>query len=265
MVYLQTMNILLTNDDGIFSPGLAAAARAAMEYGELYIAAPSVQKTASGRSLIGGKDEFFRKAEIKAGDRKLTAWHIDCTPALVIKMAFETVFRGIKFDLAVSGINYGENIGSDITISGTMGAAFEAASVGISAIAASLQTPISSHFDYTDENWDEAVHYLSFFIDKFRSNGRFNGFEILKLDVPASAGAAAVTREWEITRLTDRPYYRNVIEKSSPQSRVSDLRVKINNVEHSEGTDAHTINVKKKVSVTPVSLDFSAPSITSLF
>ncbi len=259
---MDSMNILVTNDDGIFSPGLAAAAEAASGFGELFIAAPSSQKTASGRSLIGGKDEFFRETLIKSGNKSFKGYHIDCTPAMVLKMAFETVFRDVKFDLAVSGINYGENIGSDVTISGTLGAAFESASTGIPAIAASLQTSISNHFHYGDEDWKAAIHFLSHFIGEFAKKKQFNGFEILKLDVPSGA---VKTTGWEITRLTKKPYYRNVIENGCPSSRIADLKVRINDVMHDEGTDAHTLNIKKMVSLTPLSCDFSSARVKSLF
>jgi len=180
----------------------------------------------------------------------------------VLKMAFETVFRGVKFDLAVSGINYGENIGSDVTISGTLGAAFEAASVGIPAIASSLQTSLDNHFHYGDENWESAVFFLKKYIGKFSEKKAFSNFQILKLDVPS--GAAATTAAL-ITRLTDKPYYRNLVKNGTPSSKVSELKVSINHVEHDEGTDAHTLNVKKMVSLTPLSQDFSSPSVTSLF
>lgn len=256
------MNIIITNDDGIFSPGLAAAAEAASGYGNLFIAAPSKQKTASGRSLIGNQDDFFHETIINYGEKKFRAFHIDCTPALVLKMAFETVFRGVKFDLAVSGINYGENIGSDVTISGTLGAAFEAASVGIPAIASSLQTSLDNHFHYGDENWESAVFFLKKYIGKFSEKKAFSNFQILKLDVPS--GAAATTAAL-ITRLTDKPYYRNLVKNGTPSSKVSELKVSINHVEHDEGTDAHTLNVRKMVSLTPLSQDFSSPSVTSLF
>ncbi len=256
------MNIIITNDDGIFSPGLAAAAEAASGYGDLFIAAPSKQKTASGRSLIGDKDDFFHETLINYGKKKFRAFHIDCTPALVLKMAFETVFRGVKFDLAVSGINYGENIGSDVTISGTLGAAFEAASVGIPAIAASLQTSLDNHFHYGDENWESALFFLKQYIGIFSEKRTFNNFQILKLDVPSGATAATPA---ETTRLTDKPYYRNLVENGTPSSKVSELKVSINNVEHNKGTDAHTLNVKKMVSLTPLSQDFSSPSVSRLF
>ncbi|MDX9800307.1 MAG: 5'/3'-nucleotidase SurE [Spirochaetia bacterium] len=256
------MNIIVTNDDGIFSPGLAAAAEAASGYGNLFIAAPSKQKTASGRSLIGDKDEFFHETVINYKEKKFKAFHIDCTPALVLKMAFQTVFRGVKFDLAVSGINYGENIGSDVTISGTLGAAFEASSIGIPAIAASLQTSLDNHFHYGEENWESAIYFLKKYITKFSEKKRFSNFQILKLDIPSGASESTAA---EITRLTDKPYYKNLVENGTSSSRVSKLKVSINKVEHDEGTDAHTLNVKKMVSLTPLSLDFSSKAVTSLF
>ena len=251
------MKILITNDDGVFSPGLAAAVNAVSELGEITVAAPSKQQTAAGRSIIGNRDQKFTETVIKAGSKNIKAYHIDCTPALVLKFAFTTIFREEKPDLLISGINYGENIGTDITISGTLGAAFEASSIGIPAIAASLQTPFEYHTEYGEVDWSGAEYFLEKFTKIFiESRNGFNGFNILKIDVPDIADPST---PWIKTSLTDKPYYRNIIKKGDENSFLNEMKLELNNPDaHERGTDAYAILKERKVSVTPVKTDLTA-------
>ena len=257
------MEILITNDDGVFSPGLEAAAKAALEFGNITVIAPSRQQTATGRSLAGNREQGFTSTELNLGGKKIKAFHIDCTPALALKLGFTTVFRNRKPDLVISGINYGENIGSDVTISGTLGAAFEAASIGIPSIAVSLQTPIEYHLEYGNMEWEHAGYFLKLFIRKFIEKRGFEGFEILKIDVPENADEKT---GWLLTKLTDRPYYRNIIKEGTEESKLNEMKLEVDNgSNHMKGTDAYTVAVEKMVSVTPIKTDFTAYSCEKYF
>ena len=238
------MKILITNDDGVFSPGLKAAIEAVEDLGEITVAAPTKQQTAAGRSLKGSRKQHFTETVIKTGKNNIRAFHVDCTPALLLKYAFTTIFREEKPDLLISGINYGENIGTDITVSGTLGAAFEAASIGIPAIAASLQTPFEYHFNYGEVNWDAVKYFLKMFTERFKTAGGFRNFKILKIDVPETADSST---QWVRTRLTDKPYYNNIIYNGTVSSRLDEMSLELNNSKaHEKGTDAHTILIEKK-------------------
>ena len=251
------MKILITNDDGVFSPGLAAAVNAVSELGEITVAAPAKQQTAAGRSIIGNRDQKFSETVINTGRRNIKAYYIDCTPALVLKFAFTTIFREVKPDLLISGINYGENIGTDITVSGTLGAAFEAASIGIPAIAVSLQTPFKYHLEYGKVDWSGAEYFLKLFTRKFsESREGFNGFNILKIDVPDTADSKT---PWIKTSLTKKPYYNNLIRTGDKNSFLNEMQLELNNPDvHDKGTDAYAILKERKVSVTPVKTDLTA-------
>ncbi len=254
------MKILITNDDGVFSPGLKAAAEAVADLGEVTVAAPEKQQTAAGRSITGSRDQKFKETEI--GSKSIKAYYADCSPALILKYAFTTIFREEKPDLLISGINYGENIGNDITVSGTLGAAFEAASIGIPAIAASLQTPFEYHFKYGDVDWSGAKYFLRMFTENFIKSRGFSNFEILKLDVPDKADS---TTPWKQTRLTAKPYYNNVISNGSSSSFLNEMKLVLNSQDvHEKGTDAYTLLIDKHVSVTPVRTDLTA-QCSSLF
>ena len=256
------MKILVTNDDGVFSPGLAAAAEAAAEVGEVTIVAPTSQKTGSGRSLMGDRNQKFRTAELKIGGRLFTARHMDCTPALIVKHAFNTILRGERFDLAVSGVNYGENIGYDITVSGTVGAAMEAAILGVPAIAVSQQTPIDNHLTYGNIDFSCAKYFLASFIERFRDKGPFRGFDILKLDVPETADR---NTEWVLTRLSRKPYFRTLFDDGHHASPLSDGRLVVSGGPFEEGTDAFVLTRERKVAVTPLTLDFTARNTGNFF
>lgn len=256
------MNILITNDDGIYSPGLAAAAEAAADFGTLYIAAPSKQKTGSGRSLIGHRDQSLQQTKIEINGNPTSAYHMDCTPALVVKHAFNTVLRNTKIDIAVSGINYGENIGFDITMSGTVGAAVECAVLGIPAFAVSLQTHIDNHLRYGEVDWKAAIYYLKQFIRRCIDCGGFSGFDICKLDVPETASEET---GWKVSRLSRQSYFSTVLNKASDTTKLSEVDISREQVRYEPGTDAYTLNHDKMVSVTPLTLDWTAEETGNFF
>ena len=143
---MRKPKILITNDDGIHSPGLRAAAEAAQSIGEVTIAAPRHQQTGMGRSLTGNREARLEQINYLVNGRNITAFHCECSPALVVRHCLKTVFHDNKPDLLISGINYGENLGFNVTCSGTVGAALEGASFGIPSIAISKQTEIESHY-----------------------------------------------------------------------------------------------------------------------
>ena len=254
---MEGVRICVINDDGIFSPGLAAAVETARKYGEVSVIAPSRQKTGAGRSLMGRRDQAFEQIDLKVEGKVHRAYHIDCTPALVLKHALDTVLRGKTFDLVISGINYGENMGYDITVSGTIGAAMQAAVEGIPAFAVSLQTHIENHFSYGKLDWAVAQHFLGVFIKKFIEKGPFRGFEIMKIDVPEEATPET---EWKVTSLSRKQYFRTSLDNGTPDTKLTAGKLIRDEYPHQEGTDAYTLLVEKKVAVNPLTLDFTAHS-----
>lgn len=144
----RTWRILVTNDDGIDSPQLAALVSALDELGEVVVSAPARNRSGSSRSteMFSGPLALAR-VELAGADE---AWSLDGTPADacaygVVQLAGE---RG--FDLVVSGINAGSNVGEFAYISGTIGAALEGASHGVPGIAVSMDQradlPLSARY-----------------------------------------------------------------------------------------------------------------------
>ncbi|MGH2542221.1 MAG: 5'/3'-nucleotidase SurE, partial [Ardenticatenaceae bacterium] len=142
--------ILITNDDGIASPGLRAAAEATHALGELLIVAPRTQQTAAGRSfpVVPWSLEPYPLASRDGSE--LEAYAIEGSPAQAVRAGL-MLLAARPPDLVISGINYGENVGVGVTISGTVGAAIEAAAFGVPALAVSLETAIHHHFTYSEE------------------------------------------------------------------------------------------------------------------
>jgi 5'-nucleotidase len=130
--------ILVTNDDGYFSPGIRALADALAPLGEVTIVAPQNEASAVGHALT-----LRRPLRLEpVGDR---VYAVDGTPTDCVNLGLNELLGG-RADLVVSGINKGLNIGDDVTYSGTVAGALEAALLGIQAMAVSLE--------FTRGDWD---------------------------------------------------------------------------------------------------------------
>lgn len=249
--------ILITNDDGIKSPGLLAAVEAVIDLGEIIVVAPTTQQTAMSRSLRSAPDAYLMPVEFKVNDRNVEAYHCDATPAMIIQHVFNIMFIDKKPDLVISGINYGENLGYDSMLSGTVGAAFQGAAEGVHSIAASLQTEIHNHMNYGDVHWEAAKYFLKHFSQKVLNTGLPEGVDIIKIDVPAEASSET---NWRITRLAKQHYFVINIENPSHQSKIWDMKVRRNNLKPDldKQSDIYALAVDKIVSVTPMRMDMTA-------
>ena len=125
------MRILVTNDDGVFSEGIKVLAETLAEKHEVTVVAPDGNRSAFSHSLTISRSLTFRQADISD---KFRSYDIDGTPADCVKFALH-YFGENAFDLVCSGINKGNNLGSDIQYSGTVAAAIEANFFGLKSIA----------------------------------------------------------------------------------------------------------------------------------
>lgn len=249
--------ILITNDDGIQSPGLKAAVEAVINLGEITVIAPTTQQTGTGRGLTGDKGSRLFPVEYTVSGKKISAFHCDCSPALIVKHSLMTVFRLKKPDLVISGINYGENLGASITCSGTVGAALEAASKDIPSIAISKQTDIASHHKYTEQDWSTTAYFLNHFSELLLDTTMIHDVDVLKIDVPASATSATA---WKFTKLARAGYYCKEIETPTNESPLNAGKtvIKVDESELTPDTDIHTFAIQNLISVTPLSIDISS-------
>jgi 5'-nucleotidase len=251
--------ILLTNDDGIQSPGLWAAAEALSPLGYVTVAAPRDQASGTGRSMPVTSDGKITVSTLKIGTQDWQVYAVGGTPAQTVLHAILELMP-VRPDLVVSGINYGENVGHSITISGTVGAAIEAAACGVPAMAVSLQLKSGVHYlSYsTQMDFSTAGHFTGIFAQLMLENRMPEDVDILKIDLPYSA--TPVT-PWRLTRLANHRYYVPAVHREGGAFEnngaiVGTISLKPGDV--SPDTDAHTLAFDQMISVTPLSLDMSS-------
>ena len=126
------MRILISNDDGIYSPGILALAEAAAQFGDVRIVAPDVEQSSMGAAITASRPLRVRKTPIK----KFDAYRVNGTPSDCVAMGLH-LWPGA--DLVLSGINLGSNLGNSIWHSGTLAAAKQAVLLGTRGIA--MSTP----------------------------------------------------------------------------------------------------------------------------
>ena len=126
------MRILITNDDGINAPALKPLASWAKKHGEVTVVAPKIEQSGKSHGI-----EIIKPMEIKRVDfvDGIEAYSVDSTPADCVRFGIIGLNR--DYDLVISGINRGYNLGKDIVYSGTVGAIFEASGLGIKSVALS--------------------------------------------------------------------------------------------------------------------------------
>ena len=249
--------ILLTNDDGIQSPGLWAAAEALSDLGFVTVAAPRDQASATGRSLPATSDGKIATEELRIGNQKWKTYSIGGTPAQSILHALLEILP-TKPDLVVSGINYGENVGHSITISGTVMAALEAASMGVKAMAVSLQMSTTHFFNHSKEiDFKTAAFFTHKFAETLLKEELPEDVDVLKIDIPEKATPET---SWRMTRLARHRYYTPVLNRKGNWSEKGyvDYKLDIQPKDLPKDTDIYTLVYDKIVSVTPISLDLSS-------
>ncbi len=149
--------ILLTNDDGIEAPGLAAMHKALSRVGRVTVAAPATNQSATGHGLTTGQDPILVTTWTDDGG---SVWHsITARPATCVSLALENLLSDTP-DIVVSGSNHGENLGLVTYYSGTVGAAREAAFKGIPSIAVSVQ-------DGSPMDFEAAAEFTAHLVEKY--------------------------------------------------------------------------------------------------
>lgn len=249
--------ILLTNDDGIGSPGLWAAAEALSALGFVTVVAPREQQSGSGRSMPVASDGAIGQETVRIGEKTWTVYSVGGSPAQAVQHAIFEIMPQPPV-LVVAGINYGENVTTSVTISGTVGAALEAAAAGIPAIAVSQETESRYHLTHAQEiDFGAAAFFTASFAERLLSAEPPADVDVLKIDVPM--GATPET-EWRLTRLSRARYYIPVApaRRALAEPGVLTYRVADDQLVLEPGSDAYVLRVERLVSVTPLSLDMTS-------
>ncbi len=247
--------ILITNDDGVYSTGLKAAYDSVRSLGEIIVVAPSTQKSGVGRGI-----SIFEPLRVSlANVNGFRAYAVAGTPTDSVIIGLFSIMKEHP-DLVLSGFNVGENISTDtVTTSGTIGAALEAASYGIPAIAASIQVldegdKFDDHRTYSYD-FEVGIKIVNRIAKNVITNGLPDGVDLLNINIPRHA---TMDTEIEITRLAKKIFVTGVEERRDPRGRAyywinGEL---IRDAE--EGTDVKAVMKNGHISVTPLSLDSTA-------
>lgn len=174
------MRILVTNDDGINASELPRLITYFKRFGEVTAVVPKFEQSGKSQGI-----EIHKPFEAKKTDLvpDVTVWAVDSTPADCVR--FAVLGLKLKFDLVVSGINKGLNIGTDVKYSGTVGAVFEANLLGIKAVALST----------SPEYYDQAILHLDRVHEYFVRNSLFDKNDAFNVNIPENPKEILITRQ----------------------------------------------------------------------
>jgi len=249
--------ILITNDDGITSPGLRATVEAVLPLGEPLVVAPDRQWSGAGRSMPPGPEGRIARYSLEVNGSSITAYQVEGSPAL-------TVLHGLlelaprQPALLISGINFGENLGSDVTISGTVGAALQGAACGVPSLAVSLQTPKETHTCHSDDvDFSAAIHFTRLFARMMLRERLPFDVDMLKIDIPDDATPET---PWQLTRASRHPGFNPIPQRRADLA--EPLRIDYESTTSPEraelDSDIYALRVGRVVSVVPLSLDLTS-------
>ncbi len=234
------LRALISNDDGIQTPGIVALERAALAAGlETWVVAPDREQSATSHALTMHRP--LRVAQV--GER---SWSVDGTPTDCVNLALCKILKDARPDFVLAGINGGPNLGDDVTYSGTVACAFEGTLLGIPSIAFSLDyrgdTPAA---DFTEA--ETAAHELLVWAIENPPTTE----TLWNVNIPL--GRPKGIRP---TRMGRRRYGENVVEKVDPRGRPYFWIGGSSIDTHSDGTDLTAV-AQGYVSVTPLHLDLT--------
>lgn len=232
------MLILVTNDDGIHSPGLHVLAEALRVLGQVVVVAPDRERSAIGHALT-------LHSPLRAMERATDCWVVDGTPADCVNLGIHGLLASPP-DLVVSGINQGANLGDDLTYSGTVAAAMEATLMGVPALAVSLA---SNRFAEEDFLW--GGQWAAKLATMIKDHG-LPADTFLNVNVPHGR-----PQGMKLTRQGKRRYADSVVRNTDPRGRtyywIGAGELSFHDL---EGTDVHAVE-RGWVSVTPLHLDLT--------
>lgn len=247
------MKILLSNDDGVNSSGILSAKLAVEEFGETYVVAPANQQSGIGHALT--LFEPLRVNSLRLKDDSL-AYSVSGTPTDAVTLGIYEIMDE-KPDLVISGINVGQNTGKgELTTSGTMGAAMEAAGLGIPAIA------VSQNVEKQDIKFDEGSVEVDFsatqkvlkrVVKKVIAKGLPEGVDLLNLNVPSNPDSY----EPVVSNLGKRMYCPVIEMRLDPRGKPYYWIGGNPYNGNAKGTDGYNLKVNNLPTLTPLSLDMT--------
>jgi 5'-nucleotidase len=228
---------------------------ALLPLGEVLVVAPDRQWSGGGRSMPPDVTGRFDVSTVNVDGRDVIAYAVDASPALTVVHAM-VEFAPRRPDLIVSGINYGANLGIEVTISGTVGAALEGGAFGIPAIAVSLEMDSAYHMT-GDNNADYAAAkaYTQQFARHLLSSELSEDVQALSINVPSDANPET---PWRLTRLSRLRYYLPLAPDRGNGKGRPGYKPLVDAGQAELLSDVRAIQVDRVISVTPLSLDLTS-------
>ncbi|HHS97623.1 MAG TPA: 5'/3'-nucleotidase SurE, partial [Chloroflexi bacterium] len=221
------------------------------------VVAPCRQWSGAGRSLPADSTGLIHRHRLAVGGREVEGFCVEGAPAQVVLHAvLELAPR--RPDLLVVGINYGENLGADVTISGTIGAALEGAALGLPALAVSLQTPKETHTHPSDDvDFTAATHFTRTFARRLLKVPLPFDVDVIKIDVPDDATPRT---PWRLTRVSRHTYFRPLPPRREDWGRPArvDYEAWWDPEALEPDSDIYAVAVDRVVSVAPLSIDLTS-------
>lgn len=232
------MRILISNDDGIYSPGLAALAEVASRFGEVRVVAPDVEQSSMSHAITSSRPLSYRHTPIAAFKGRYEAYRVNGTPADCVALGAHNWER---IDVVFSGINLGTNLGSAVWHSGTLAAAKQAALIGLRGIA--FSTPVTE----TEPDFVALMPWVEKAIAMLLPE---RNLPLVNVNVPVKPEGICWTRQ------AIQHYDGRVVPAKDPMGR-QHYWYTIVPIEHAEeGTDRWAM-ARSYVSITPLRLDLT--------
>ncbi|MBE6507841.1 MAG: 5'/3'-nucleotidase SurE [Methanobrevibacter sp.] len=268
------MNILISNDDGIFAPGILAAKQAVEDLANVTVVAPDKNNSSVGRRITLFNHLELKSLELEDGS---PAYSVSGSPADAVIVGADYVMDE-KPDLVITGINKGVNISCDVTSSGTVCAAFEAVSLGIPAIAASLFIDPKTSYKqdengewYLEYDFDLVKKVLHDLVMRIIDEGFPEGVDLFNLNVPTNYESEDV----KITHLSHKMLDKRVIDNTDEDKseifnypldenqNSDDLIMITSNLvqEYEQGSDGYALFVEKRPSLTPLNVNMTSKEL----
>lgn len=239
------MKILISNDDGVNALGIKALAMAMQELGEVFVVAPERNQSATGHAVT--MHTPLRSKKVDFFGCNIKSWWVNGTPADCVKLGVENLMQA-KPDLLVSGINMGENLGTDVIYSGTVSAAVEGAIFGIPAIAFSYE-------DHAATDMTAAAAAAKKICQMILQEGIPKN-HIFNVNIPSIKTLEDI-KGIKICKLGLKIYKNNFEERKDPKGNVYYwLAGELIDFPEDKDTDMYAVK-NKYISITPINIDLT--------
>ena len=248
------MKALISNDDGVNASGILACKNAVENLCETVVVAPETQQSGIGHALTLYEPLRVNEIILRDGSK---GYGVTGTPTDAVTIGLFEILDE-KPDLMISGINTGYNIGqAELTTSGTVGAAIEAASFGIPTIAISQEVTrddIKFETGENDVDFTHAKKMLNKLAKIVLKKGLPEGIDLLNVNVPAYP----VDDEFEVVNLGERMYVPVIETREDPRGRPYYWIGGEPYSTYEEGSDGYELKIKQKTTITPLKIDLTA-------